>query len=333
MEQISNRILVDAIDQMKKTPEFLKFIKGCEKRLKKLDKAKTFSYRIKNTAGKTVTVNVDFRNKVSMSKYVELLKDNISDIITCDFKSFNDWGDKFSKIDFGKEDQTELSGFFAKILTVLQYKTLRSGDDKLLFKFYQKLKVKACVYCNSQHVILLQSSKIARLQADHNLPKAKFPCFSVTLANLYPSCNNCNHLKKEFDVKHYLYFLDKPKREISFSLKDTDIIDFYTYKLDEDKLKIEFDQGSTQLEKILNISQIYNNHTDYVVDLLRKHRIYKKSYVSNLISSFGPLLGNNEDLVNRMIFGSNFNDEDINQRVFSKLLNDVKRQLDELDYT
>jgi len=333
MEQINNTILVDAIDQMKKIPEFVRFMKGCENRLKKLDKVKKFSYRTKNASGKTVTVNVDFNNKASMCKYVELLKDNIRNIITCDFKGFNEWVDKFSEIDFGKEDHIEVNVFFAKIQTVLQYKTLRSGGDKLLFKFYQKLKIKACVYCNSQHVILLQSSKIARLQADHNLPKAKFPCFSVTLANLYPSCNNCNHLKKEFDVKYNLYFLDKPKREISFRLKDTDIIDFYTYKLDEDKLKIDFDQGPTELEKRLNISQIYHNHTDYVVDLLRKHRIYKKSYVSNLISSFGPLLGNNEDLVNRMIFGSTFNDEDINQRVFSKLLNDVKRQLDELDYT
>lgn len=333
MEQINNSVLVDAIDQMKKIPEFMTFIKGCKKRLKAFEESMEFTYQLKVSARKSITVTVNSKLNSRMRQYVGLLKDNIHDIITCDFKHFNDWVDKFSKIDFKQEDKYILNGFFAKILAILQYKKLRSGDDKLLFKFYQKLKVKTCVYCNSQHVILLEFSEIARLQADHNLPKAKFPCFSVTLANLYPSCNNCNHLKKEFDVKYNLYFLDKPKREISFSLKDTDIIDFYTYKFDEDKFKIKFDPGPTELEKILNISQIYDNHKDYVVDLLRKHRIYKKSYVSNLISSFGPLLGNNEDLVNRMIFGSTFNDEDINQRVFSKLLNDVKKQLDELDYT
>lgn len=333
MEQINNRILIDAIDQMKKTPEFVKFIKGCKRRLKAFDESMVFTYQLKITARKSIPVTVNAKLNTPMIEYVGLLKDNIENIMTCDLKGFKYWIDRFSRINLKQEDQSIVNGFFSKILAILQYKELRSGDDKLLFKFYQKLKVKACVYCNSQHVILLQSSKIARLQADHNLPKAKFPCFSVTLANLYPSCNNCNHLKKEFDVKYDLYFLDKPKREISFSLKDTDIIDFYTYKLDEDKLKIGFDQGPTELEGILHISEIYDNHTDYVVDLLRKHRIYKESYVSSLISSFGSLLGNNEDLVNRMIFGSTFNDEDINQRVFSKLLNDVKRQLDELDYT
>ncbi len=330
MEQISNDVLVDAIDHMKKNPDFKKFIRLCEKRLTNFENKKTFNYDTRNVSGKKVKKSFDFGANPEILKYVSTLNGNVEELMCCDSQGLLKWKKKFEAINLDKLDPDVKKGFESKILTLLQYKTLRSGDDKLLFHFYKQLGVKACVYCNSQHVILLITSELARLQADHNLPKASYPYFSISLANLYPSCNNCNHLKKEYDIQYQLYYIDRPKREIGFELPPAQIAKFYSQKLTEDDITIKFNQGATKLDDILNITQIYENHKDYVVDLLRKHKIYKKSYVSTLASSFNGLFGGKEDLVNRMIFGSTLKNEDINQRVFSKLTNDIKKQLNEL---
>ena len=69
---------------------------------------------------------------------------------------------------------------------------------------------------------------------------------------------------------------------------------------------------------------------DYAADLLRKHRIYTESYISKLVVSFKDLLGNKEEQVEKMIFGTTLSESNINQRVFSKLTIDLKKQLNAL---
>lgn len=330
MEKISNSVLVKAIEHMQSLSEFKKFIKNCEKRLSRFDARKSFNYDSKDSNGNTCKVTYDFSQNKPMTEYVSILNSSIEKIICCDSIELTEWKKKFDAIKFDNIGPEILQGFFSKIQSILQYKTLRSGEDNLIFHFYKKLDVKVCVYCNSQHVILLNTSKLARLQADHNLPKAKYPCFSITLANLYPSCNNCNHLKKEDDIQYNLYYVTKPTREISFALNPIDISNFYLNNLEDEGLNIIFNQGSTKLDDVLKINEIYKNHVDYAADLLRKHRIYTESYISKLVVSFKDLLGNKEEQVERMIFGTTLSESNINQRVFSKLTIDLKKQLDAL---
>ena len=208
---------------------------------------------------------------------------------------------------------------------------MRSGENSLLFYFYLKLGVKVCVYCNSQHVILLKASKKARLQADHNLPKSDYPCFAVSLSNLYPSCNNCNHLKSDKDLNYLLYYSNEPKNDLKFRLSTKEITLFQTNKIKENDLTINFDQGDSKLNDVLCIDEIYENHIDYAADLIRKHTIYTDSYISKLTSSFKGVFGNNEAMLNQMIFGTTLKEKDINQRVFSKLVFDLKKRLEHLD--
>lgn len=331
MEQISNTVLVQAIDDLKKTDEFKEFLRLCKNRISNFEKKAEFSYKTIDASGKKVSKTHNFGTDRELSGYVSLLSNNIEDIICADSVELLVWKKRFECYYFCHLAEDVLKGFKARILELLQYTEFRSGEGKLLFKFYRSLDIKACVYCNSQHVILLNASEVARLQADHNLPKVQYPHLSISLANLYPSCNNCNHLKKEEDVNYFLYYIDKPSMEISFSLDDVMIAEFYLKNIKDSGVKIEFDQGSTSLEEVLHISEIYENHTDYAVDLLRKHKIYKKSYITSLINSFDVLIGTNEEAINRMIFGSTLKSKDINQRVFSKLTNDLKKQLDELE--
>lgn len=70
-----------------------------------------------------------------------------------------------------------------KTITDLYDQTRR----KYLAKYYQNIAI--CPYCGLNEPDTL----------DHFLPKKKHPLLSITLYNLIPCCNNCNHKKKEYD--------------------------------------------------------------------------------------------------------------------------------------
>ncbi|WP_430406344.1 hypothetical protein [Fluviicola sp.] len=330
MMQINNIVLVAAIAGMKGNPAFLNFIINRKKSLTKLALKGEYKYETKDVTGKKIEITESFTDSNGFKPYVELLQTNIEVIITCDSIELKDWEKKFDKILLIHHNPDAIRGFYKVIEKKLNYSELRSGDDNLLFEFYSLLKVKLCVYCNSQHVILLQESKKARLQADHNLPKSKYPCFSVSLANLYPTCNNCNHHKSDDDVNYRLYYKDKPRIDFKFSIPELEIVDFFSSKIREETLTLNFDQGTTKLNDVLRITEIYANHKDYAADFMRKHKIYSKSYIDSLSATFHKLFGSNPDQLKRMIFGTTLNEQEINQRAFSKLFIDLNKQLDEL---
>ena len=70
-----------------------------------------------------------------------------------------------------------------KTITDLYDQTRR----KYLAKYYQNIAI--CPYCGLNEPDTL----------DHFLPKKKHPLLSITLYNVIPCCNNCNHKKKEYD--------------------------------------------------------------------------------------------------------------------------------------
>lgn len=331
MIQINNTDLVAAIAAMKQNPGFINFIANRKKSLTKLASKGEFKFETKDINGKKIEITEIFTDSNGFKPYVELLQEKIEEIITCDSIELRDWERKFDKIILTHPNPDALKGFYKIIEKKLNYSELRSGDDKILFEFYSLLKVKVCVYCNSQHVILLQESKKARLQADHNLPKSKYPCFSVSLANLYPTCNNCNHHKSDDDVNYRLYYKDRPRTDFKFSIPELEITNFFSSKIKEEAITVNFNQGTTKLNDVLRINEIYANHKDYAADFMRKHKVYSQAYIDSLSTTFQKLFGNNPDQLKRIIFGTTLNEQEINQRVFSKLFIDLNKQLDELN--
>lgn len=330
MQQISSKTLRYAIGEMNKLSEFNDFIKGCKKRLTTFKKNPEFTYHIGsggNRSSHTYRINVND----PFNKYLNLLEENISKIIICDEKELLEWKIKFNFVFSGlyvfNEDIKK--GFFKRINTILQYEILRSGEDMLLFHFFSFLNQKVCVYCNSQHTILLKKSGSARFQADHNLPKSKYPCFSVSLSNLYPSCNNCNHHKLDKDLDFNLY-AEKPNSEVQFSIPFNQLVLFLADNIKRKDLTLNFDQKKTKLKDVLKIDEIYENHKDYAWNTLVNERIYNDSYKNQLKASFKKLYGNDFKQWEKFIYGVSLDKNDINQQVFSKLILDIKDQLDKI---
>ncbi|ULT26861.1 HNH endonuclease [Sphingobacterium sp. E70] len=102
--------------------------------------------------------------------------------------------------------------FKDKILGALEYASRRSDFYP---KYFHQLGIKACVYCNAQLAVTIEEKVnlktktridyTAKFQVDHFLPKADYPCFSISLYNLYPVCANCNIAKSKSIVDFNLY--------------------------------------------------------------------------------------------------------------------------------
>ena len=72
-------------------------------------------------------------------------------------------------------------------------------------------------------------------------------------------------------------------------------------------------------KKVLNISDLYENHKDIIAELLQKREIYSDSYIEDLLNQYeGTLFKNCEDLL-RLITCGYVSDEDLHKRPLSKL--------------
>lgn len=327
MKQIEINKFNEIVAKLKNNDDFKDFIKGVQQSLDDFCTTGKLSYKENKNE-----LTYDFSDKNHpIKKYIHCIK-NIEKIFYCTPAKMIRIKKEIDCINLSLT-KVQKKAFYDKIKQILNYKELRSGDKKLLFYYYKLLGPKACVYCNSQHIILLNKSKIARLQADHNIPQDKYPCFSISLANLYPTCNNCNHLKFNKEIKYNLFLNNgKLQNNLKFKLSESSIASFMNSNLNDDLLEIEFDQTTTKLNDVLCITEIYENHKDYIADLITKKKIYNNAYLNILNNKFANLFGHSPEVFNRMLYGSTLDEKDVNSRVFSRLLIDIKKQLDELDF-
>ncbi|RZF61462.1 HNH endonuclease [Sphingobacterium corticibacterium] len=349
MRQIPYSSFETIVEKLKKTDDFTDFLKKVQNRIDEFVTKPEFKYGGKLAKNKKV-VKV-YKIGKSPAKDIEyniILKkiSNVSDLMFMNPSTFKKILEKTKELN---ENNPIDKAFSDKIQSLLMYTELRSGDMKLLHSFYKELGIKSCVYCNAQHTVLLDDDKrTMRLQADHHIPKSKFPMFSITLANLIPVCNNCNHLKSTHDLKYNLYYddINGKHHDLGFSLTEESIALYCANRNSENSekyLELNFKDyyeddtsKSSKLNEVLKINKIYENHKDLAADLINKKIVYKDSYLSSLGKEFGTLFKRNDGsinkhLFNQMLYGHTLEESDINKKVFSKLTIDIKNQLDKLD--
>lgn len=351
MRQISFTAFDVIVKKLKTSNDFTDFLKKVQDRINNFGTNLDFKYSEKKSGNKKETKKYKVGDSPAKDfKFKKILAElsNISNYMFMTPSKFEVSIIPMNSLALNEKDPIDYA-FGNKILTLLGYEELRSGEKKLLYQFYKELGVKSCVYCNAQHTVLLNDNKkTMRLQADHFIPKSKFPMFSITLANLIPVCNNCNHLKSDKDLKYSLYYddINGKHHDLGFSLTGESIADYCTNRnseIPEDNLKIKFKDyygentaESSRLNEILKIDMIYENHNYIAADLINKKIMYKDSYLTSLGEDFSKLFKRengtiNKQLFNQMLYGHSLDEEDINKKVFSKLTIDIKRQLDRLD--
>lgn len=284
-------------------------------------------------------------------KYLSFLLANIKKVITGNHDDL-----AMLKVNFngfiapdimkGKSKET----FRNKILSALCYKELRTTFYP---KYFNAIGIKACVYCNSQLTVSVESNEFytarkqkgqikkkiikAKFQVDHNLPKSEYPCFSISLFNLYPTCAACNNSKSTTNVIFSLYSSDKTALQNSsyqFELEKGSVANYILHK-DVEKIKIIFNDPLKKDRKIeadgsffdtFDIEGIYQTQKDLVEELIAKAMIYDDAYKRTLIKSFKKIF-NDANLSNRVLIGNYIYPDEIHKRPMAKFTQDIAKQL------
>lgn len=199
-----------------------------------------------------------------------------------------------------------------------------------------KLDVRVCPYCNRQYTFTVVSNgeRIIRPEFDHFFSQSEYPIFSLSFYNLIPCCNLCNSsLKhnKKFSLKTHIHpyeegFADKVM--FDYSPLDTQSALGFDSNLEVKLCKKESLTNGKQIDgniKVFRIIETYQGHKDLVRDIIRKFYMSDGRYMESLLKSF-PQIGSYEELY-RLAFGNYFNDEDLDQRVLSKLTKDLVKNL------
>lgn len=201
-------------------------------------------------------------------------------------------------------------------------------------KILRKLNTKVCPYCNRQYVITLQNGKV-RAQFDHYYPKSLYPYLALSLYNLIPSCSVCNMAKSSLDTKRdaILYPYDEEfGYDVKFDVRyDKD--DFV--KMIQgigDKFEIQIvseskllnDKVEMQVKK-LHLEELYNEHKDYVKDIIRSNYINTPERIDEIYSKFPQLFRSKEE-VKSLLCMTDLCKDGWEQRSLAKLTVDINRQ-------
>lgn len=278
-------------------------------------------------------------DKAAKKKYVEKLLTLHTYIITAKPETLKRYKDEFDKIITPeKMASSNYKSFRNRVLKELGYSNKRG---EFYPKYFHKMGVKSCVYCNSQLTVATEGEKRlktktnivykAKFQVDHYIPKSSYPCFSISLYNLYPVCASCNNCKSYNTVQFSLYQnIGNPVSDFEFILDKASVTE-YLLNRKANEIKYEFKEPhaslpNKKLNDVFDIEGIYNTQKDLVEELILKAEIYTEEYKKSLIKKFPKLL-TSADITNRILLGNYTSEIDIHKRPMAKFTLDIAKQV------
>ncbi len=255
-----------------------------------------------NKSGKKVrTFFIDNMERIVLSK-----PDDFDSIITEFTNKFNEQG-------------AESFASFKKYMKN-QYDMMRNEHGYWLLK---KLDLKVCPYCNRQYTFTIEDRKVSP-ELDHFYPKSKYPYFAISFYNIVPACSVCNHTKLEESIDLHPYF-EGFDNNCKFRLRTKegkeDSLDWAL----ENEIEIAFSNTNRNIDAFA-LKELYNEHTDYVEEIIDEVQAYNKQYYNSLIDSYRGL-GKQEADIERFIWGNYLENAEHENRTLSKLTKDILEQL------
>lgn len=244
--------------------------------------------------------------------------------------------------------------FADRVVEAMRYDAVQS---KIFGKYIRLLGFRSCVYCNAQFATTATVSKVVKekgvfkkirkvpgtfYELDHNLPKSVYPFLCTNFYNLQPCCGSCNRRKNSNALDYSVYYEDgdgSDPRPLHFALLPTDVIEFRTNnKCDNIGAHLcnagsnlpPTDKNSTlakKFENMFGVQGVYDEYKDLVEELLWRHKIYSKGYVSALDAQMTGLGVSSFDF-KQYILGTYTDDKDAFKRPFTIMLQDLWEQLE-----
>lgn len=230
-----------------------------------------------------------------------------------------------------KLSRTGITEIEEDVKYILNY-DIFSNKKKTKYDIYdlsQALSINTCPYCNRSYtntVITKNGNKLTRPEFDHFFPQSQYPLLAVSFYNLIPSCKTCNSsLKgtKEFNLDEYLHpYIDNVTDNISFSYELTLANKSgLKVKVKTDDAKIENTASAFELE------EIYNSHIADLEDMIKIRQYFSDRYLSILMANMSGELAISIDEAYRIVFGTEYNNEDFSNRPLSKFKKDILNEL------
>lgn len=240
------------------------------------------------------------------------------------------------------------------IKKIFSYKSFTSiySDRYGAYKLSKLLDINVCPYCNRQYTFTLKEKKgKTRPEFDHFFSQERYPYLALSLYNLIPSCHICNSNLKgtaEFNLEQNIHpyiedFEDilkfriklRNKREFKVSeIKHFFGVNFFNGSSESFDIKIKIDnpQSLTEIKANNNIDTfhietLYNQHKDYIIELIQKAEIYSPEYIESIFREYEGKLFNNISDVYRMLLSNYVLNDDFDKRVLSKLTRDISEEL------
>lgn len=221
-----------------------------------------------------------------------------------------------------RNDKPETNyGIFIKRMRVIYKGFMQDTDEngrKNGYWLMKKLGVRVCPYCNRNYTVTVATQDIqVRPEYDHFWPEALHPSLILSFYNLVPSCPQCNHLKKvqELDVNPWQGYKESERPHFRV---DTSTGDFPARPV----ILIENENRNTQR---LGVKELYNEHRDYVKDILDKIQAYNPATYRAITKDFQGIVHTETEL-ERMIWGNYTDIGDADKRPFAKLTADLLDQ-------
>lgn len=203
------------------------------------------------------------------------------------------------------------------------------GDmpQKARHKIYKISGSRVCPYCNRNYIDVIKAtddSFHSTIELDHFFNKADYPMLAVSLYNLIPVCPACNRLKGKKIFRYYPYMVnDSDHDQVKFSFdminaslndeNDFDIIIRYRNQLIKDD------------KQSLYLQELYRNHKDIALEIIKKARYQGEGYMSGLVTQLSKLFPDKAEIY-RLIYGNYLNENDWNKRPLSKFTYDIAKE-------
>lgn len=170
----------------------------------------------------------------------------------------------------------------------------------------RKMNVSVCPYCNRQYIFTLTSGKV-RPQLDHYFPKSTYPYLALSLYNMVPSCSVCNMTKSALDTVNTPIpypFDDEMGSDILYEIrrkKNSNYVRIIQGLSNEFFIRINTDNATKKtlaLNQVgkLHLNELYNEHKDYVRDIIRLKNVNTPERIEELLRMFPLLFDSDEDV-------------------------------------
>ena len=297
-------------------------------------RAKNYAEKLFNNKRDDIFIKLEEIKNVYSSKglvyeiYIKIIKEKYEFI---NGSPISDVKPKFAKLKVDLDEKMTVNGktktFSEHIIDAMNYKSLRTDAAQngryLLIDNFRTLKIKTCVYCNSQYAVSLDDNKTVGFDFDHVYPKSKYPYLSTNFFNLVPCCPVCNRTKSNVDYKVDFYVNEDPQTLFSYRLDINSIADYQLSRKNDDLVVEVCDKSEKGMANGLHLEAFCNQHKDVAEDVLIKAYKYTDSSLKGLMDTLG-------ENFYRLWYGVYEDEYDVYRRPLSAMTNDIVNQIKEI---